>query len=965
MTLNASSLISLIALTSYGVLFSIVISRNFVNKISRFLGLYLVTMIVWSFGSFMIFADFSGTNILFWNRFMVIGSTGMPIAFFSFLQVYLKRGSHPWHWFGLLIYSITQVANLFGWVIVDAHVINGQLYNEYGAAISLISLCWIFFVGFSTISLLMEYRRSKISKYRNRIKYLLIVILVIFMGSLTNTTALSVYPADIAFNIISALLITYAIFRYQLLDFDNVVRKGLFYSILTVVIGTGYFLVIYLATMIFQLFSGINIFISIPIIAFLTAIIALPLYEKAQFMIDRFFYREKYDTDRMLQRLNHTMTSFLALDKLTDLILSEVTLTMHIEHAGLFLKQREGNEYYLMAQTGIGIDNLKLSSQHPLVKYLSTSKQGLTWEELEVIPQFRALWQREREELNKIGIDLFLPLKSKDELVGIFIVGPKLSGLTYSQNDVLILTTLANQMAIAIENALLFAVEAKRRQEAVTLQNVLLELTSDLDLEQVMDNILNNLKKVILYDNACVFLLQSDRLVAVACRGFENPKEVIGQNYPIEDDELFQEIQHTRRPLLISDVQSYNQFKWYSGTQNIRSWIGVPLIARGLVIGCLMIDSYTPDAYMEVEQVNLAQAFANHASIAIENARLFKVEREQRQLAEALREINIVLSGTLDFDNLLDLLLDQVRCVVPYSVANIMLVEEGKIRVARTNYLENTNSDKEQLMKTSPFRIFATPNLDHIVKTGQSMVISIVPEDTDWIESPVPIRSWVGAPIIVNGKVTACFSLCKFEPGFYDYKHAELLSIFAGQAALALKNAELFSKIQHLAILDDLTGVFNRRHFFELGEREFIRAQRYDRPLSVVMFDLDHFKGVNDTYGHAVGDEVLPAIIEYCKSNIREVDILGRYGGDEFTIILPEVDSEEAYNLSERIRGYVASLPIKTEAGQIKITISFGIASLSSETKNFTKLINCADSAMYEAKSKGRNCVCVYSEING
>ena len=896
---------------------------------------------------------------------MVIGSAGMPIAFFSFLQVYLKKGSHPWHWFGLLIYSITQIANLFGWVITDAHVINGQLYNEYGAAIFLISLCWVFFVGFSTISLLIEYRKSKISKYRNRIKYLLIVILVIFIGSLTNLTVLSVYPTDIAFNIISALLITYAIFRYQLLDIDNIIHKGLFYSILTVVIGIGYFIIIYLAPMISQIFSGINIFISIPIVALLTAILALPLYEKAQFLIDRFFYREKYDTDQMLQRLNHTMTSFLALDKLTDLILSEVTLTMHIKHAGLFLKHREGNEFYLIAQTGIGINNLHLSSQHPLVKYLNTHKQGLTWEELEVIPQFRALWQQEREDLNKIGVDLFIPLISNSELVGIFIVGRKLSGLTYSQNDLLILTTLANQMAIAIENALLFAVEAKRRQEAVTLQNVLLELTSDLNLEQVMDSILNNLQKVIPYDSAFVFLLQSDRLVVVACTGFENPREVIGQNYPIEDDELFREIQHTRRPLLISDVQSCNQFKWYSGTQNIRSWIGVPLIARGIVIGCLMIDSHTPNTYMEVEQVNLAQAFANHASIAIENARLFKVEREQRQLAEALREINLVLSGTLDLENLLDLLLDQVRYIVPYSVANIMLVEEDKIRIARTNYFENINSDKVQLMKTSPFHIFVTPNLDYIVKTGQSEVISIVPADTDWIESPVPIGSWVGAPIIVNGKVTAYFSLCKFESGFYGYEHAQLLSIFAGQAALALQNAELFSKIQQLAILDDLTGAFNRHHFFELGDLEFNRAQRYDRALSVVMFDLDHFKEVNDTYGHAVGNEVLVAIIEYCKSNIREVDILGRYGGDEFTLVLPEVDSEEAYNLSERIRGYVASRPIETEAGQIKITISLGIASLSSDTPNLKSLINWADSAMYEAKNKGRNCVCVYSEVKG
>jgi diguanylate cyclase (GGDEF)-like protein len=638
--------------------------------------------------------------------------------------------------------------------------------------------------------------------------------------------------------------------------------------------------------------------------------------------------------------------------------------TIHIGHAGFFLRHGEAGEFLLMAQAGMNLPPITLNCQHPLVMYFMESRTSLTRYESEILPQFRALWQNEREDLVRLDADLFIPLRTKGGLVGIFALGPKLSGLEFSPDDLWALGALATQMAAAIENALLFALEAGQRRQAETLQNVLSNLTSDLDLEQVLDNILSNLSTVLPYDSASVFLLNKDILLAVAGRGCPGADQAIGREFPLQEAEIFQEIQRVRTPLLVPDVAASPLLRRYLTSGEVRSWMGVPLIARGTVIGYLVMESRALGAYSRTDQADLAQAFASHASIAIENARLFRVEREQRQLAEALRDIGSVLSTTLDFDQVLDLLLDQVGRVVPYSVANIMLVENGRVRVVRTRFHESINPAVAQLLKTSTFSIAPAPNIYYLVDTALPLVVPSVSADADWITSPVPVRSWVGAPVVDKGRVIACFSLASLEPEYYQKRHSELLSVFAGQAALALQNARLFAEIQTLAMTDDLTNTFNRRHLFELGEREFSRAQRYNRPLSVVMLDLDDFKVVNDTHGHAVGDQVLRMVAERCRANIREVDILGRYGGEEFTIILPEAGITEAYNISERLRKHIAIMPMITTAGPVKLTISMGAAALTVDTPNLTKLIDCADIAMYEAKRGGRNAVCIYDEMH-
>jgi diguanylate cyclase (GGDEF)-like protein len=963
MATATSMIISLLAFLFYSGLLGVVVARNGRTRVAQSFLAYLASMIVWSFGSFMLFANTGFMDALFWNRFLVIGSMAMPIAFFAFVRNFLMRDWREWLYTGYILYAATQIANLLGMVIQDAHIVDGEVQNVYGPAIFVTVISWVFFIGFSTISLIHEYRHTTDASYRNRLKYLLVVILLIFIGSLTNATALSVFPVDIGFNVLAAALIAYALFRHQLLDINLVFRTGLLYSIPTVLIGTAYFLIISLALHIFQHLTGLNIFLISLAVAILTALAAQPMRDGIQVWLDRLFYREKFDSSRMVQRVSRAAAETLHLDELTGMILREVTTTLHLPRAAFILRRQESRVFYLGPSLGIEPKpSLYLRSDHPLILALSERNRPVNRHQFDVMPQFRALWKRERAELEALNMELYVPLMAKGELVGIFALGPKLSGLSFSQDEQDTFVTLADQIAITILNAMLFDAEGRRRREAEALQMALAELTSALDLQEVLNGLIGYLDSVIPFDSACVFLLRGDRLLAMAARGFPDPAAVINKSYPLEKDLLFQEIQRTRRPLVIEDVQKDVRYQAYGGSHQTRSWMGLPLIVRGTVIGLLTMDSYTPGTYTNADVVALAQAFANHAAVAVENARLFQVEREQRYLAEALREIGTLLSESLDFDHVLNLLLDQVARLVPYDAANIKLVEDGILRVARWRNYERFGDEAVAAIQNLSWDMPSHPVLRRLVETRAPIILADVTMEPDWPEGPLPTRSWLGVPIVLQERVIAVFSLYKLEPDFYRPEHANLLSIFAGQAALAIQNASLYREVRRLAITDELTGIINRRHLFELGERELNRALRFNRPLCVVMLDLDHFKDINDRYGHAVGDQVLRAVAERCKQNLREFDLVGRYGGEEFVIILPETTLMDSRGITERVRECIAATPIETTAGPQQITVSQGVAALDPQVPNLAALIDRADRAMYAAKHQGRNFVCTYSE---
>lgn len=177
------------------------------------------------------------------------------------------------------------------------------------------------------------------------------------------------------------------------------------------------------------------------------------------------------------------------------------------------------------------------------------------------------------------------------------------------------------------------------------------------------------------------------------------------------------------------------------------------------------------------------------------------------------------------------------------------------------------------------------------------------------------------------------------------------------QRKLTKKNLELeklYKQMQEIAITDRLTKIYNRWGFYELAEREIERSKRYLTPLSIVTFDLDHFKKVNDTYGHATGDLVLEKTAARCKEKLRASDIFGRMGGEEFAILMPEADGACALLVAERIRQAVSE-PISFDEDSLTITLSVGVASLNDEYFDLEKILWCADHALYEAKENGRN----------
>ncbi|MBA3531112.1 MAG: diguanylate cyclase [Ardenticatenales bacterium] len=193
----------------------------------------------------------------------------------------------------------------------------------------------------------------------------------------------------------------------------------------------------------------------------------------------------------------------------------------------------------------------------------------------------------------------------------------------------------------------------------------------------------------------------------------------------------------------------------------------------------------------------------------------------------------------------------------------------------------------------------------------------------------------------------------------FSAQDRELLETMANQAAIAIENARLFEEVQWRATRDGLTGLYSRRHFFELGEAALHKARYEGRPLSAIMLDIDHFKRINDNYGHAVGDQVLRAVADLCQDDIRGSDILGRYGGEEFVLLLPETDIGAAQRIAERLRQRLAQTEITTNNYQITITASMGVAPLLPEMSDLAALLDQADGALYAAKQAGRNRVMV------
>jgi diguanylate cyclase (GGDEF)-like protein len=284
-----------------------------------------------------------------------------------------------------------------------------------------------------------------------------------------------------------------------------------------------------------------------------------------------------------------------------------------------------------------------------------------------------------------------------------------------------------------------------------------------------------------------------------------------------------------------------------------------------------------------------------------------------------------------------------------------------KVSVCKNSLEEtqnNTTVNEESSLKTvafAPGEGFAGYALRH-----RKAVFSNDPENDPRfkkIEKAPKIKNLVSVPLFDEGKVIGVINVSNRDEPFSD-EDAQLLQAIADQVAIALQKARLYE----LAITDGLTGLFIHRYFQMRLESEIARANRNNETIALIMFDIDHFKKFNDTWGHQTGDRVLKMVADTVKQNVREkIDMAARYGGEEFAIIMPDTTLEGAHTFSERLRKAIESKQIIHENSRLTVTISLGCAVFPEHADTREQLICNADIALYNSKSLGRNCVSNYS----
>ena len=196
----------------------------------------------------------------------------------------------------------------------------------------------------------------------------------------------------------------------------------------------------------------------------------------------------------------------------------------------------------------------------------------------------------------------------------------------------------------------------------------------------------------------------------------------------------------------------------------------------------------------------------------------------------------------------------------------------------------------------------------------------------------------------------------------FTARELRLLRIYCNHAAVAIENAIVYERVENLAATDALTGLFNRRYLDGALERELARAIRSDSNLALLMLDIDHFKSFNDTYGHAMGDLVLKKVATTLSDGLRQADVLARFGGEEFVVVLPQVTAADALDSAERIRAAVARANIHPGGEKKGVTVSIGLAMFHDQSHTAGTLLEAADQALYRAKNLGRNRVCRFGE---
>ena len=701
----------------------------------------------------------------------------------------------------------------------------------------------------------------------------------------------------------------------------------------------------------------------------LPAVSAIPSAFVCMLLVMAVYEEEKRRVERnmlALSNLNLATSSFVGgeIQRMLAQALDRVLGVIRLPSGALFLHHGDTSGPTSVVSAGIPDGFCRATQEEGLDDYLVglVSRLGgllgfrdLRDDNLTALEKDEPL-RRFRELALKHGLRsiVVISLQAKEQAFGLLLLGTP-DNRRFTSAELRLLLALGHQIGMAVENSYLIQQTSRRSEELHVLNEIGRALSSTLNKEDLLRRIWEELKRLFDVDNLYLASLDPVR------DAIHFDLEMIGGvRMPVRTrpagNHVTEYIIRTRQPVLVREnfVTEIRKL----GIEPIRtsgSFCGVPLVAYDQAIGTLCIFADHERAFDE-GHLELLRVLASEASIAIENARLFQNERTRARHLSLLNLISRDAIATLNPDEVLSKITEQLENGLSYDHIGIAMLdyttrelviqaESGKRRGALGRRLPLDMGLIGQVARTGKVAIYRSlPNTQNGAKP-------VMPESVSAMALPIFYADHLHGVLYVE----------TLEHLDFSEEESLLLRTLADLISGALHNALTFQKAQEQAITDGLTGVKTHRFFMEALSSEWKRSSRAGRSFALVLMDLDRFKFVNDFYGHLEGDLVLQRVGQILETNCRRSDVVARYGGDEFVILMPETTMEQARQLSSKLRGWVAADPLLREKN---ISASFGIACYPLHGASPQELIQVADASMYLSKHQGGNTVSTADHVD-
>lgn len=483
-------------------------------------------------------------------------------------------------------------------------------------------------------------------------------------------------------------------------------------------------------------------------------------------------------------------------------------------------------------------------------------------------------------------------------------------------------------------------------QKIALLYDASQAVLSTFELDEVLQQILVIAREYFHLQNVAILLLDKDtrQLVVRSQIGWDEGLDSVSLSV---GEGITGAAAVEKRPVYAPDVSVDSRY--INCARTTRSEIAIPLMVRDEVVGVLDCQSENLNHFNN-ETIDLLTLFSTQASMALQNARLYSLERRRAQQLEAINAIAQQTTLVLDVNDLLATVCNLVQQAFHADHVSVLLREEDDL-VLRAQQGSLTLRMMEGGRLPS-----GADSWGRCLATGLTLIEDDLQGKTSaCFYTETVSRMYI--PLVSFGQSLGILMLDSRTRGAFQPADRQPLESVADICATAIQNAHYVERVKQLAYIDGLTGIFNRRFFEMRISEEMERARRFNAGMSMIMIDIDQFKKLNDEFGHLLGDEVLRQVSSLFHQQLRKIDVVCRYGGEEFAILLSQTDPQYSLSIAEKLRRVVESWQFPGVPRSV--SISAGVASFPEHGTTRDELMKAADAGLYAAKQNGRNCVVV------